>query len=71
MATVANTNDTVTLPPAAIGIKCIIINNGANTLQIFPNTDDDLGSGVDASTTLASGSNVQFIAYDTINWEII
>jgi len=71
VATVANANDTVTLPEAVAGLKIVIINNGANTLRIFPASGDDLGQGADTATTLASGSNVVFQAYDTTNWEII
>lgn len=71
VGTVANPNDTVTLPLAAQGLECMVINNGANTLQIFPALGDDLGLGVDIATTLALGSNVNFVAYDATNWEIV
>ena len=71
VATVANASDVVTLPTAVAGLRVIIINNGANTLQIFPASGDDLGAGVDTSTTLASGSNVDLAAYDATNWETI
>lgn len=71
IATVANANDTVTLPVATIGRRILIINNGANTLQIFPASGDNLGAGVDTATTLASGSNIDFAAYDTTNWETV
>jgi|TARA_Y100000310_G_C20704007_1_gene833030 hypothetical protein len=71
VATVGNANDVVTLPTAVAGYKIVIINNGANTLQIFPASGDDLGAGVDTSTTLASGSNVQYVSYDATNWEAI
>ena len=71
IATVANTNDTVTLPTAVAGLKIVIINNGANTLQIFPASGDNLGSGADTATTLANGSNVVFVAFDATNWEIV
>jgi len=69
ISTVANANDVVTLPSATPGSRVIIINNGANTLQIFPASGDDLGAGVDTSTTLASGNNLEFWSYDSTNWE--
>ncbi len=69
VATVANTNDVVTMPTAESGRTVRIINNGANTLQIFPSSGDDLGAGVNTSITLASGSNATYIAYDATNWE--
>ena len=68
VSTVANANDTVTLPTAQAGQKVWILNNGANTLQIFPASGDDLGAGLNTATTLASGSNATFIAYDATNW---
>lgn len=69
VSTVANANDTVTLPTAIIGRHCLVINNGANTLQVFPASGDNLGAGVDTSTTVTAGSRKLFIAYDTTNWE--
>lgn len=66
---VANANDVVTMPAAEIGLRIIVINNGANTLKIFPASGDNLGAGVDASVILAAGSNVEYVAYNTTNWE--
>jgi len=68
VSTVANANDTVTLKDAVAGRKIIVINNGANTLQIFPAASDDLGAGVDASTTLGTGEIIEFIAHDATIW---
>lgn len=69
VSVVANANDTVTLPTAAAWLCVKIINNGANTLQIFPASGDNLGAGADTATTLASGSNVNYCAYNATNWE--
>lgn len=72
ISTVANANDTVTLPSALTYAKFItILNNGANTLQIFPASGDNLGAGVDTATTLAAGSNITFVNYDATNWETV
>ena len=71
VSTVANAGDAVTLPQASIGRTCIIINNGANTLEIWPFEDDNAGSGTDIAITLASGSNVRLTAYNSTNWESI
>jgi len=72
VSTVANANDVVTMPTATSYSRTItIINNGANTLQIFPASGDNLGAGVDTSVTLASGSNVRYTNYNTTNWEAI
>lgn len=71
VSVVANPNDTVTVPAAAAGLTVKIINNGANTLQIFPASGDNLGAGVNTAVTLAAGSNVVYTAYDATNWEAI
>lgn len=69
ISTCANANDTVTLPIALEGRHCLVINNGAQTLQIFPASGDNLGAGLNTSTTLAAGGRSLFIAYDSTNWE--
>lgn len=69
--TVANTNDTVTLPTAVAFINCVIINDGVNSVQIFPASGDDLGDGVNVATTLSAGSNIRFIAIDATNWKVV
>jgi len=71
VATCANVNDTVTLPTAVAGRRVTVINNGAQTLQIFPASGDNLGAGVDTATTLAAGSVVTYVAYNSTNWEAV
>ncbi len=70
IATCANVNDTVTLPSAASGMRVTIINNGAQTLRIFPASGDNAGAGVDTAVTLAAGSNVSYVAYNATDWEV-
>jgi hypothetical protein len=69
VATCANANDVVTVPAATAGRECFIVNNGAQNLQVFPASGDNLGAGVDTSKTIAAGSNAHFVAYNTVNWE--
>jgi hypothetical protein len=69
ISTCANANDTVTLPSAIAGRSCFISNNGANTLQIFPASGDNLGAGLNTSTTLAAAGHALFVAHDSTNWE--
>jgi hypothetical protein len=64
---VANANDSVTLPDASdvIGLGpagVLVINDGVNTLQIYPASGDDLGFGVNTSTTLAAGQSRRYVA---------
>lgn len=61
----------VRLPSASAGRVCTVINNGLNTLNIFPASLDNLGTGVDTVTTLNAGSNRTFVAIDSTNWEVI
>ena len=68
ISTVANKDDTVTLPTAVTGVMIEIINNGANTLQIFPASGDDLGLGVNVGEELEANESVGFVAYTTTNW---
>ena len=49
VAVVANANDVVTAPFVQEGVRLVIVNNGANVLQVFPETSDDLGAGVNAT----------------------
>lgn len=65
----ANANDVVTLPIALAGRSCLVINNGAQTLQVFPASGDDLGAGVNISTTIVATSRKLFVAFDSTNWE--
>ena len=71
VSTVANDNDVVTLPPAAPGLQVTIINNGANNLQIFPASGDDLGAGGDTSTVLEANEVLNLTAYDATNWHFV
>ena len=68
ITTVANPNDAVTLPTAAVNDVVKIYNNGANVLQVFPAASDNLGEGVDASTTIDPGEFGVFTAKDSTNW---
>ncbi|MCH8991695.1 MAG: hypothetical protein IIA44_08110, partial [Acidobacteria bacterium] len=72
VSTVASTDNTVVLPTATIGRRVTIINNGANTLRIYPGSGDDLGAGADTFLVggLAAGANITFEAYDATTWEV-
>ena len=68
ISTVANDNDVVTLPTCKKGRFCLVINTGANKLQLFPSSGDNLGQGVDSSTTVEPNSALLFIGSDPTNW---
>ena len=52
------------------GAEITLINDGANRLQIFPASGDNLGAGVDTSITQAPGTVVKYIGIDATNWRI-
>jgi len=65
----ANINDTVTLPfIGTIGRQCLVINDGAQTLQVFPGSSSNLGAGLNTATTIVAGSKKLFVAYSTSIW---
>lgn len=67
VTTVANANDAVVLPTAAADNRTTVFNNGANVLQVFPASGDNLGNGVNASTTIDPGEFGVFTAKDSTN----
>ena len=72
VATVANANDAVVMPAAVAGRQLILMNNGANTLQIFPLSGDAFNVGaVDASTTLATVTNATYVCFTDVIWETL
>lgn len=77
--TVANSGDAVRLPTAFQtlnqGRRMLIINDGAETLQMFPTTDQDIGAGQDQPLDLAAGASAYFLAVSnsipSVNWRQI
>lgn len=69
VTTVGTTNDVVTLPTAVQGLAIFILNAGANTLQVYPNTSDAIGAGsANASTTQTTKTGKLYIAADATTW---
>lgn len=68
IATCANANDVVTLPRCHPGYRVTVVNSGAETLQIYPASGDDLGGGANASTTLATTKSAIFESYSDGKW---
>ena len=70
VSTVANTNDTVTLPVPKAGMIILIMNDGTHTLQIFPSTGTNAGAGLNTAVTLATGKYARYIAISTTVWRV-
>ncbi len=69
VSTAAVTGDVVTLPSAAAGRAVLIINNGANTIQVFPASGDAIdGGSANAAVNQAAGANLWYVAHDSTNW---
>ena len=70
VSTVANDDDTITLPTVVAGLEIEVINNGANRLQVFPASGDNLGAGVDTAMKINTTHKIKFVSYDGTNWKI-
>lgn len=69
VTTVANTNDAVRLSTASVGKHHVIYNQGVNTLQIFPASNDSInGLAVDLSIALQPGKVARFDAPTASAW---
>jgi len=69
ISTCATAGDAITLIPATAGLEKIVINNGANSADIFPASGDAINGGaVDAAVALAAGATIRFVAIDSTNW---
>lgn len=66
VSVVANNNDVVTMPSMFTGVQCVIINNGAKKLQVFPASGQDCGAGVNNSVTIKSNSSRYWFCYDSV-----
>jgi len=70
IATCANPGDAVTLPTAVAGQLVIVVNNGAQSADVFPASGDKIdGGSVNAAFALASGANALFICQDGTDWD--
>ena len=66
---VANAGDALTAFGVFAGDRLIVVNNGANDLQLFPAVGDDIGAGVNAAITIVAGGVGAFIGRDTLSWD--
>ena len=71
VATVTIANDAVTAFNVVAGARLVIVNNGANNLQVFPAPSDDIGAGVDASIVIQPAEVAVFLGRDSTNWDTL
>ncbi len=70
VTTVATAADSVKLLTAVTGLIQEVKNSGANTLAVFPNTDDSINAlAADLSIDILPGCTKRFIAISAVVWE--
>jgi hypothetical protein len=70
IAVCGNAGDACTLPAAVAGQLVIIVNNGANSADVFPASGDKIdGGSANAAFSLAAGANALFICQDGTDWD--
>jgi len=72
LVTAADATKGVKLPAAAAGLVCIVKNNVAAILKVWPNTDDAINAvAANSNDTLAASTAAFYVAYDATTWYTI
>ena len=72
VSTVGTTGDAQTLPVASAGKTVIVTNQGANAMDLFPASGDDINeTGANTAVSVAVNETVLCVAYDSTNWEVL
>jgi hypothetical protein len=67
--TVSTAADSVRLPNDVLSQTVVVVNLGANSVNIFPFLGDKIDNGaIDAAYALAAGSRVMFIGTNILKW---
>lgn len=69
--TVATANDSVILPKSSPGLDLFVVNNGANTLAVYPNTTNgaaDTIQGVTTQYSVGAGQTAEFLVAAKNAW---
>jgi hypothetical protein len=68
----ANNAKGAKLPTAVAGALCIIKNNAAADLLVYPNSSDKInGASANAALTMVDNTSAIFVAYDDTDWYTI
>jgi len=68
----ATAGDAVTLPSATAGMVIIVLNDGAESCDVFPASGDNIDeAGANVAHALAVNKNAMFIAHDATHWSVI
>lgn len=73
VTTVATSGDSVKLPPALAGMKVVVINDGANSMNVYPTSGEEIDAlGVDAAFALTTtAKNTTFVCASAGLWKSI
>jgi len=72
ISTCATGGDSVKLPAAQVGLWCVITNHGANSCDVFPNTDDAINeAAANTAKALAANASLYCYAYSSDAWECL
>jgi len=66
ISTVASAGDSVLLSPWQFYARMVVVNEGANALNIFPPSGGNLGAGVDTAVSLAAGATAEFVSINSL-----
>ncbi len=72
VATVATAADSVKLPEASanlIGMRIIVANDGANSMNVFPVLGQDGSGGTNTAVAVAAAARAQFVVKSATAWE--
>jgi hypothetical protein len=68
-STVATTGNSAILPASVLGQEVIVVNNGANSMNVFPASGDTINSGsANAAVAVAAGAQATFKGVSATNW---
>ena len=69
LVSAADTTKGILLPAAAAGLTCVIKNNAAAVLKVWPASGDAINAiAVDSNYVLASLTSTLLVAYDSTTW---
>jgi len=72
IGTVGTTGDSVKLPSATVGKMVSVFNDGANAADVFPQTDEIIGSlSADTSVSVAVGKGIMFSCSVDGSWDSV
>lgn len=72
VATVATAGDSVKLPPSANGMQVVTVNAGANSMNVFPATGEQINAlGANTAFAVAAGKTATFYCATAGQWHSI